>query len=98
MHISNELTIATQPISTRATILAPVIAPATVPLIDRWVHALSPATCLRVLALVPTLSTVEFVAHHIHTLFVATIGAGAALGYTNPRVLVTRHLGTWTLS
>ena len=53
-----------------------------------WIHTLTFAANLRVLAFPPTLATVELVCAHIHTLLLAAIPPGAPLCTTNPRVHV----------
>lgn len=82
------LSIIAEAIDTVIPLLAPVAALPTIPLVERQVHALPLATCLRVSALLPASSTVKAVCHQVHTLLLATIRPGATSSKADFWVLV----------
>ena len=83
------LCVTTHPLLTSTPFLALVVAASTMLLAVHWVHTLTSAANLCVLAFLTTLPTVKPVCRFIHTLLLAAIWTGASLSSTNLRVLVT---------
>ena len=92
------LCVATHPIHKGSPFLAFVVAVFTMLLVGHWVHTLTFAAYLWVLAFLPTPLKIKSVCPHIHTFLLATFWPWAALSMANPTVLVTCHHDLGALS